>query len=166
MRAIIHRVIGTFTYNAIIPGMFIAISLQLDSFFLFKPLIKNSLNYYIWAPIFLSGCFVIILSLRQLTSMGEGSPNPYDPPQKLVTDGTYDWCRNPMHLGYNVVAFSGIFFLNSLSALVFTFPLLIIGESIHLICFEGPTLKQRFGKNYIDYCKKTPFLLPRLKKTF
>jgi len=79
---------------------------------------------------------------------------------KIVTTGVYSIVRHPQHLGA-LLAHLGISFLFSAwYSLLFT-PLMVV--LIYLISRkEEEELVREFGKEYEDYKKKVPMLLPRL----
>ena len=81
---------------------------------------------------------------------------------KIVTTGVYSIVRHPQHLGA-LLAHVGISFLFSAwYSLLFT-PLMV--ALIYLISRkEEEELIREFGKEYEDYKKKAPMLLPRLKE--
>lgn len=81
---------------------------------------------------------------------------------KIVTAGVYSIVRHPQHLGA-LLAHVGISFLFSAwYSLLFT-PLMVV--LIYLISRkEEEELIREFGKEYEDYKKKVPMLLPRLKE--
>jgi protein-S-isoprenylcysteine O-methyltransferase Ste14 len=82
--------------------------------------------------------------------------------EKIVTTGVYSIVRHPQHLGA-LLAHVGISFLLSAGySLLFT-PLMVV--LIYLISRkEEEELIREFGKEYEDYKKKVPMLMPRLRR--
>ena len=80
---------------------------------------------------------------------------------KIVTTGVYSIVRHPQHLGA-LLAHVGISFLFSAwYSLLFT-PLMVV--LIYLISKkEEEELVREFGKEYEDYKKRVPMLMPKLK---
>jgi len=80
---------------------------------------------------------------------------------KIVTTGVYSIVRHPQHLGA-LLAHVGISFLFSAGySLLFT-PLMVV--LIYLISRkEEEELVREFGKEYEDYKKRVPMLMPKLK---
>lgn len=87
----------------------------------------------------------------------------------LVTSGPYRWVRHPQHLSLILFLlpialfnpsyspnWSGVRPGDILSWSLVSLVLIIIAD------YEEVGLIDRFGSEYIDYCKRTPFLLPRL----
>ena len=94
---------------------------------------------------------------------GEGTPAPFMPPIRLVTQGPYRYSRNPMALG-NMIFYIGIgVVLGSISFILIT----ILGFSILFIynkTVEEKELIERFGGEYIEYMRKTPFFISFRRK--
>ncbi len=81
--------------------------------------------------------------------------------ETIVTAGVYSIVRHPQYLG-GLLAHAGISFLLSAGYSLFSTPLMII--LIYLISKkEEEELVREFGKEYEDYKKKVPMLIPRLR---
>lgn len=90
----------------------------------------------------------------------EGTPLPMMPTQRLLVEGPFRLCRNPMTLG-TLLAYGGMAVLvGSLSALC---TVVVIGGLLlsYLHFVEEKELAARFGQAYEDYRVKTPFIVPR-----
>jgi protein-S-isoprenylcysteine O-methyltransferase Ste14 len=96
-------------------------------------------------------------------ALGKGTPIPFIATRKLVIQGPYRYCRNPMTLGTIMVYLGVAIWLGSLSglALGLIYPVVIL---IYIKLVEEKELEGRFGSEYVEYKKKTPFLIPRLRK--
>jgi protein-S-isoprenylcysteine O-methyltransferase Ste14 len=79
---------------------------------------------------------------------------------KLVTSGPYRHIRHPSYLAYFLL-FSGLFFM--LLNLLATVPLLAIPGYLRLAPYEEQLLIKRFGKDYLEYQKRTGRFLPSIK---
>jgi len=80
--------------------------------------------------------------------------------QRLVTWGPYRYVRHPSYLGYFFMFF-GFFFL--VTNLFTVFPLLAIPGYYHVSIEEERLLIQRFGKEYVQYQRKTGMFFPKLR---
>lgn len=82
--------------------------------------------------------------------------------EKIVTRGVYSVVRHPQYLG-GLLAHAAISFLfSALYSLLFT-PLMVL--LIYLISWkEEKELVREFGKEYEDYKKKVPMIIPRLRR--
>ncbi len=110
-----------------------------------------------------TGGLIIGRATTELTTVGRGTPSPFQPPKKLVTTGIYRFCRHPMWLGYDILALGCILILGSPGALWFSFPLFITGQLIYLQR-EEKILTARFAGQYPVYQRTTGMLLPRFPR--
>jgi protein-S-isoprenylcysteine O-methyltransferase Ste14 len=128
--------------------------------------------YYVW-PISI-GLFITCLGqlIRGLTIglayivRGGKEGKPYA--EGLVTDGIFNHCRNPLYAG-NILMLLGVGILaNSLEYVVIVIPIfLFIYQAIVLA--EEKFLREKFGQDFNEYCKKVNRWLPDLRgigKTF
>lgn len=95
--------------------------------------------------------------------IGHGTPVPMIPTQRLVVVPPFTYCRNPMVLG-TVVSYLGVGVLvGSVSAtvLVLLFAALLL---LYVKILEEKELEARFGADYVEYKRATPFLLPRIPR--
>jgi protein-S-isoprenylcysteine O-methyltransferase Ste14 len=142
--------------------LFIVASLWIDEFLGFPKLLPIPVNIIASMPIFAMGLFLILWSVLHFLK-AKGTPVPFNPPPKLVIRGPYAYVRNPMLSGVFILLFGlGILF-NSIS-LVFIFTSLFIFVNVlELKAIEEPELEKRFGKEYLEYKKRVPMFIPRLK---
>jgi len=87
--------------------------------------------------------------------IGKGTPVPTSPPKKMVVKGLYKYTRNPIYMAHttNLLGISLIFGHTLLLLLPF---LNFLAINLYVLYHEEPNLKKRFGKSYIEYCKKVP----------
>ena len=92
-------------------------------------------------------------------SLGKGTPIPLMATQELVVKGPYTYCRNPMTLGTAIFYLGVAIWLGSISAigLGLIYP---AGILIYIKLIEERELEGRFGSEYLEYKKSTPFLIP------
>jgi len=82
--------------------------------------------------------------------------------EKVVTTGVYSIVRHPQYLG-GLLAHAGISFLLSAWYSLLVTPLMVV--LIYLISRkEEEELIKEFGKEYEDYKKKVPMLMPKLRR--
>ena len=63
----------------------------------------------------------------------------------------------------SILYYLGIsFYLNSISALILTI-LFFLSSAVYIKLIEEKKLLARFGKEYEDYRRKTPFIIPHLR---
>jgi protein-S-isoprenylcysteine O-methyltransferase Ste14 len=93
---------------------------------------------------------------------GRGTLAPWNPTQKLVTDGVYRYVRNPMISGVLFILIGETIFFGSW--LLFIWALIFgIGNTFYLRLSEEPGLVRRFGEEYLVYRRNVPMWIPRLK---
>lgn len=118
-------------------------------------------NPIVGIPLIVAGGLFALWSVVAEARVGSGTPLPMMPTQRLVVVPPFTYCRNPMVLG-TCVAYLGIgVWLGSLSAigLVLLFGVVLL---TYVKLLEEKELEARFGADYVEYKRRTPFLLPRL----
>ena len=118
------------------------------------------LNQALGPALTVAGFALVSWSVRVQYLIGKGTPAPKVATQILVTQGPYAYSRNPMtlgallmYLGIGIWMGSGVIIL--LTIIVFSALL------IYIYAHETRELSERFGEVYLEYKKRTPFLLPR-----
>ena len=162
---ILALVIGALIFPISIPVLLIVVLPRLDQSFGLGPLLHGPGNIIIGVLLILLGGIVAIWTIAIQITRASGTPFPMLPTKKLLISGPFKYCRNPMTLG-TITAYAGIAILiGSFAALlaVAILAALLIG---YLKLIEEKELQLRFGSDYIEYKKKTPFILPiRIGKT-
>jgi protein-S-isoprenylcysteine O-methyltransferase Ste14 len=127
-----------------------------------------------WSPLLLAPSWLRQLSLQALfllavpgisavfefTERGDGTPIPYDPPQRLVVSGIYRYIANPMQLSCSLVLLGWALLLRNgwvaVASLVAVFYSAGIAE-----WDEKQDLVSRFGEEWTVYRKNVKNWLPR-----
>lgn len=139
----------------------------------FLPVILVNLNSTFQLPTFqlaifklfgllsvIGGGILLVYSTRLFAKFGKGgSPLPFDPPNYLVTTGSYKYIRNPMFTASALIWFGEFLFFGSLLLLPYAIGWVLFNH-IHLITQDEKWLEIRFGKKYLDYKNKTPRYIP------
>jgi protein-S-isoprenylcysteine O-methyltransferase Ste14 len=147
--------------------IFISISLRLDQLLNLPKPFPEALNEFfaliiwlIFSPIYLGAAY-------QLITQGKGSPNPVQAsPTQLVTGGIYGIIRHPMNLSYPFFALAIGIYLNSLSFLILTVPIVTYLSFYHALVIQDKHLAKEYGQAYLEYKQKVPAFIPKfpLKK--
>ena len=110
----------------------------------------------------LVGVLLFVHSLRRFATDGKGTLAPWDPPRHLVVRGPYRFVRNPMISGVLFILLGEALVLQSLPHALWALTFFAI-NAVYIPLLEEPQLRNRFGAEYIEYCKHVPRLLPRLR---
>ena len=94
---------------------------------------------------------------------GHGTPAPVAPPQRLVVVGFYRYVRNPMYVGF-AVGWIGLWvvFGHANPTAIAAVVVVALGVHLFVVFYEEPTLRKKFGADYVDYCRNVGRWRPRL----
>ncbi len=118
-------------------------------------------TFYAAGMLFAVGGYLSIRTVRLFTTFGEGTPAPWEPPQKLVIRGPYRYVRNPMITGVILVLLGESLLFNSWLVFLWT-SVFLIGNMIYFPYVEEKGLVARFGNPYREYRDQVPRWVPRL----
>ena len=146
----------------ILPALLIWASTALDQRLNLPKFYAGAINGILGLFLILGGGILAIWSIYAQVTIGEGTPLPMMPTQKLVVMAPFTYCRNPMTLG-TFLAYLGIsVWIGSWSAVIIV--LIFIGSLLLYVRFiEEKELEARYGPEYVEYKRSTPFILPRLR---
>lgn len=121
-----------------------------------------------WKPFFLvlgillaiPGFYYMGITNKLLRALGSGA-NAFRLTKRIVSDDIYKRTRNPMSLGFYLLALSLGFLSSSTFVMLFAALGLIPSHLFFLKYFEELELELRFGESYLEYKKRVPFLLPK-----
>jgi protein-S-isoprenylcysteine O-methyltransferase Ste14 len=117
---------------------------------------------YFSIPLYIIGTIIIIWCSVDMVKRGLGTPAHLDPPKKLIINGLYRYVRNPIYLGALFVLLGYILWFGS-GLMILYFLFFVLAYQILITLIEEPILRNTFGKDYEDYCKKVPRWIPRIK---
>lgn len=121
----------------------------------------GDLNCLVGWILILIGLVISLWTVYVQIKRGLGTPIPMLPPEKLIVNGPYRYCRNPMASG-TCIYYSGICFCLGLLSAFFIVIFFFIILSLSIKIGEEPDLEKRFGQTYIEYKKHTPFMIPQV----
>ncbi|HLA87322.1 MAG TPA: isoprenylcysteine carboxylmethyltransferase family protein [Anaerolineales bacterium] len=133
------------------------------AFLLTGPLVDTGLLSLPTLPIWLVGGVMILWCFWDFLIKGKGTPAPFDPPRELVVTGLYNYVRNPMYVGVEMMLVGhylwfGYWLLLGYAAFLF------LAFHASILFYEEPTLKKKFGRSYENYLKTVPRWIPLLKR--
>ncbi len=122
-----------------------------------------------WRPVFfvlgivlaVPGLYLLVVTNKLLRALGSGT-NAFRLTKRMVADDIYQRTRNPMSLGFYLVALASALMLGSTFLTVAVLVGLIPAHLLFIKYFEEEELRLRFGETYEEYKRNVPFLLPRL----
>jgi protein-S-isoprenylcysteine O-methyltransferase Ste14 len=161
-----HRLLALipagFLFLLIFPYLLVILLPRLDTLLHLPNLFFGLVNFIFGGLLLVLGGIYGFWSIYSQLSRASGTPLPMMPTQKLLIDGPFKQCRNPMTFG-TITAYLGVgVMVGSLSSIVF---ILIIGGLLltYIKKFEEGELEARFGQDYIEYKKTTPLIIPKHK---
>ena len=158
-KALLTLVIGALIFPTGIPAILVLVLPQVDKKMGVGSFYAGYGNIIIGVIAILMGGFLAFWTIIAQIRLASGTPFPMLPTQKLIIVGPFKYCRNPMTLG-TVVAYFGVAILvgsySSLLAVAVFFLMLLV----YLKLIEEKELEMRFGQEYLEYKKNTPFILP------
>jgi len=154
-------VFGGFIFWIVIPFFIIVFSGHIDQWLHLPRFRYKLVTSFIGLIVMVIGWLFANWTVKVQFSLGKGTPIPLMATQKLIIKAPYTYCRNPMTLGTAIFYLGVAIWLGSFSAigLGLVYP---VGISIYIKLIEEKELEERFGSEYIDFKRHTPFLIPRL----
>ena len=107
-----------------------------------------------------SALFVYTVFLFKI--LGNGTLAPWQPTKKLIVEGPYRYCRNPMISGVFFMITGEGLMLYSSNILAWAVAFFII-NTLYFILVEERSMMQRFGSDYLKYKKHVPRWVPRFR---
>ncbi len=114
---------------------------------------------WLMRPYNLIGIMPLLLGMFMVISIGKRfrkvktQIHTFKKPKKLVTDGLFQYSRNPIYLGFTMALLGVAFLLGSLTALI---PVLFffLVANFWYIPFEEKNMRMVFGQSYSFYSRK------------
>jgi protein-S-isoprenylcysteine O-methyltransferase Ste14 len=94
---------------------------------------------------------------------GRGTPVPLMATQKLIIEPPYSYCRNPMAAG-TIVAYLGVAVLAGSPGAALLVGVGAAALLSYIRWIEEKEMVLRFGDEYLEYRRRTPFVIPRFGK--
>jgi protein-S-isoprenylcysteine O-methyltransferase Ste14 len=99
-----------------------------------------------------AGACIALWCILTFAFIGRGTPAPFDPPRRLVTQGPYRFVRNPMYIGAGLALGSSALYFQSWALLVYTGVFFLMTQ-LFIVLYEEPALRRAFGAEYESYCR-------------
>ncbi len=108
------------------------------------------------------GLFMVIWTMVLFHKIGKGTLAPWATTKHLVVEGPYKVVRNPMILGVIAILASEALILGAVNIFYWAVLFFLI-NCIYFKLFEEKQLVRNFGQEYLEYRKKVPMWLPKIK---
>ncbi|MFV1950216.1 MAG: isoprenylcysteine carboxylmethyltransferase family protein [Anaerolineales bacterium] len=159
-RRFLAKALPVFVYSVFFPGLlFVIPKFILDRTLGFPTFLTPIFRGILGGSLITVGTIFLFFSIRAQRIIGKGTPMPLMATQKLVTQGPFLYCRNPIFFGVVNLFFGISILLDSISSLVMVliFSMIIL---LYTRFIEEKELEKRFGEEYLAYREKTPFFIP------
>jgi protein-S-isoprenylcysteine O-methyltransferase Ste14 len=149
---ILHAVLVPGTVVVALPYVLLSSGLELHSF-------DSGVLRGLGGLLLVGGILLGLWCTRHFVVLGEGTPNPLDPPKFLVRAGPYQVVRNPMYVSIALILGGEALAFGSMTLVLY---LLVVMVLIHLVVvlYEEPTLQRLFGRAYEEYRERVPRWIP------
>lgn len=147
----------------ILPFVLIALGSSLDRLLRWSPIVYGPINLILGLLLIAAGWLLGMWSNYMQFTLGRGTPVPLMATQKLIVEPPYTYCRNPMALGAIVMYLGVAILFGSIGAVI----LVVLGAVLLLTYIkrvEEKEMEIRFGQEYLEYKRRTPFLIPQFRK--
>lgn len=145
----------------LIPLLIVKQGPRLDAILNLPAISPGIIRIFSGAILVLAGSFYALWSILSQLLRAGGTPLPVIPTQRLLVNGPFKQSRNPMTFG-TILLYLGVGIISgSISSVILV---LLFGGllAVYLKLVEERELTARFGQEYLDYKRRTPFLIPRI----
>lgn len=147
----------------LLPYLLMVLGPRLDGVLGLPRLALGTIGLALGVGMILGGWLLAVWTIYVQFTLGRGTPVPVMATQELVVEPPFTYCRNPMALGAIILYLGVAVVIGSLSAA----GLVLLGAALllwYIHRFEEWEMEQRFGQAYLDYRRRTPFLIPRFRR--
>lgn len=127
------------------------------------PVVNNSMARFAGAIFFVVGVSGVLYFTKIHIKAGRITPVPsVESPKRFIAEGLYRYSRNPMYLTILLTFFGGFLLLGYFLLFIY-FLISILALHLFVVCVEEPELQKKFGERYIEYVRKVPRWLPKIR---
>lgn len=151
-----------FSVTAVAPSVLVALSGDADTRWDIRAAGYGAV-FFLALTLTLVSALLFGLTVRLFAQIGRGTLLPWDPPQKLVIEGPYQYVRNPMILSVLGVLLGEALLLGSSCLALWAAVFFALSYS-YFVFWEEPRLLERYGDAYETYRQRVPRWLPHLPR--
>jgi protein-S-isoprenylcysteine O-methyltransferase Ste14 len=156
-------ILGLFVFLLLAPGTAVGVVPWWISHWQMRPPLLGFPGFRIIGVLFIAvGIPMLLDSFARFAIQGLGTPAPVLPTKHLVVTGLYRRVRNPMYVGVVAAIFGQGLLLGDVGLLAYGC-LGWLATHLFVVGYEEPKLRKTFGEPYLEYCRKVPRWIPRLK---
>lgn len=157
-------VIGTVLFVLLVPGsVVVLVPYLISGWTLAPPLLGTALTRALGALLIVAAAPLFVSFVRRFVSEGHGTPAPIAPTRHLVVGGPFQVVRNPGYVAVIALVVGQGLLLASVGVLLYAAFLMFAFHGF-VVRYEEPTLERTFGEQYVEYCRRVPRWLPRLRR--
>ncbi len=143
----------------LIPYLLISVLPPVDKLLGLPSLSLGYINLVLGGLMVLLGAVYALWSIISQLTRAKGTPLPMMATQKLLIDGPFKHSRNPMGFGAICMYLGMAIIVGSITSIIvvifFLFLLVLWIKKV-----EEKEMEIRFGQDYVNYKKTTPFMIP------
>ena len=156
-------ILGSAIFLVIAPGTLAGYVPWTISRWRFQPALLGFSGFRVLGGIMIAAGLPILLdSFARFAVHGLGTPAPVASPQYLVVTGLYRYVRNPMYVAVLSLIFGQGLLFGSVSILEYGV-VVWLAFFLFVVLYEEPTLRDKFGDDYREFCAHVPRWIPRLR---
>jgi protein-S-isoprenylcysteine O-methyltransferase Ste14 len=144
----------------LLPYLVVTWGARIDAAAGIAPMLPAPLHLLVAALLALPSGVLAIWSIYAQFTIGRGTPVPVMATQKLIIQPPFSYCRNPMALGTLGMYLGVAVLFRSWGGVV----VVLLGAAAlltYIKLVEEKEMAARFGEEYLEYKRQTPFLIPR-----
>jgi protein-S-isoprenylcysteine O-methyltransferase Ste14 len=138
---------------------------HLDAMVGMAPLPLKGFFFIMGYVLLIPGAYFFGISIYSLYSVGSGA-RVFRLTERIVDKNVFRFTRNPMSLGYYILAACSGFISGSSLLTIFVLFGFIPAHLFFLKFFEEYELELRFGEVYLQYKQRVPFLIPKISEDY
>ena len=157
----IRALLGTIVFVAVLPATIIVlIPRWITRWELRPPLFGTDLTRWLGLALMVAATPLFVSFLSRVVWEGRGTPAPIAPTERLVVGGPFRWVHNPGYVAVVAILLGEALFFASPAALAYA-AVVAVAFHVFVLVYEEPTLRDTYGREYEDYCRRVPRWIPR-----
>jgi protein-S-isoprenylcysteine O-methyltransferase Ste14 len=156
----VRALVGTIVFVALLPATVIVLGPYWITGWRSATRFSTSLTRWLGVILIVVALPVFVGFLGRFVFEGRGTPSPTAPTERLVVGGPFRGVRNPGYVAVDAMLIGqGLVFA---SPAVLAYAVLIaFAFHIFVLVYEEPTLRDTYGAEYDEYCRRVSRWIPR-----